>query len=378
VLLPVRLAAVLLLALGLVAARPVCGEAPHEPRRLAQTVAVLAQARDPGARAAAALVLGGVSASAQQPAARAALVAALADPQASVRRHVAAALANLPAPGLRVPLEAALARETASEVLPALLLALGALREPLLVSRLAAYRRDASPSVRAAAATALADAGGEPARGVLLEMLTDPGGADGAWNVRAAAILGLAQVGQPGDVTGVLAALQAPGGWTSWLVRSALAAALPRIDAFPLLLLNRLVADEDERVAVTAAESLWRVGGEPALLARLEHPGASVRAAAASACARRGVLAARSRLLAMAYGDASGRTRWSASLALVRMGLSEGDELLLWGVKSSEPAVWAEALAVLEQLTGARHGNDLAAWRRELVRLRQGGRRAGP
>ncbi len=369
-----RLALVLLLALGLLAARRLSGE---EARSVAQAALVLAQARDPAARAGAALVLGGVKESAQQPSARAALVTALSDPQASVRRHVAVALTNLSAPSLRVPLEAALTREADAEVLPALLLALGALHEPELVPRLAAYRAHASPNVRAAAVTAVSDAGGEAARAVLLEVLTEPGGTDLAWHVRAAAILGLSRVGRLGDAPAVLAALEAPGGWASWLARSALAAALPRIEAAPLPRLEQLVADPDERVAVTAAESLWRVGGEPALLALLEHPGASVRAAAAGACARRSVVAARSRLVAIAYRDADGRTRWSASLALFRLGFSEGDELLLWGVKSGEPAVWAEALVVLEEHTGASHGNDIAAWRRELVRLRQGGRRAG-
>ena len=48
----------------------------------------------------------------------------------------------------------------------------------------------------------------------------------------------------------------------------------------------------------------------------------------------------------------------------------EGEALVLEALGSNEASVWAEAVAVLGQRTGADHGRDAAAWRVELAKAK--------
>jgi HEAT repeat protein len=356
------LPAVLFLVVGAAAAdeRPTFGQAAR----------LVGSAPDAAVRARAAERLAAADDEPERRAARPLLVAALADASAPVRRIAGAGLARMPAPETRAPLLAALAREKEREVLPALLLAVGALAEPTLVETALPFTRDAAPAVRAAALTALGDLGGDAARRRLLEALADPAGPDEGWAVRSAAVLALGKVGRRGDVAAVLAALRTGEGWSCWLARSALARAVPTIDPEPLALLEHLVHDGDARVAVTAAEGFARAGHPERLRALLSSPAPGVRAAAASAVVASGLEGAEPRLVAMARGDAALEPRWAAALALFRLDAPAGDEFVLAGLASHEPVVWAEALAALERRTGARHGRDVPAWRAELARRR--------
>jgi HEAT repeat protein len=358
------------LLLLLATALPPCAWA-EVARPVAEAAAALGRHPQPDVRARAAAFLGATTAPEDQARAREALRLGLADTVAGVRRLSAVGLMRLPDPGSRAPLAHALAHERDRTVVPALLLALGALADPGSVPLLATWLTEPAPEVRAAALGAIGEAGGPQARVLLLEALKSPGGPDPTWQVRAAALLGLARVGQPGDGVAARQTLDATQGWSSWLARSAFAKAVPTIETEPRSWLERLLLDDDERVAVTAALSIARLDGEPRLLALLAHAAGGVRAAAAGACAQLRLEAAKRPLQAMAYRDHEARTRWAAALALFRMGAPEADELVLAGLASREPTVWAEAVAVLEQRTGARHGNDAAAWRRELQRQRQ-------
>jgi HEAT repeat protein len=131
------------------------------------------------------------------------------------------------------------------------------------------------------------------------------------------------------------------------------------------------VHDGDARVAVTAAEGFARAGHPERLRSLLSNPAPGVRAAAAGAVVAAGLEGAEPRLVAMARGDAALEARWAAALALFRLDAPAGDELVLAGLVSHEPVVWAEALAALERRTGARHGRDVPAWRAELARRRR-------
>jgi HEAT repeat protein len=340
-------------------------------RSVAQAAQALATSPEPEQRARAAAWLSGAAGASDQAAARAALLAALADPVPAVRRLAAAALSKLPAATSRAGLERALRAETDREVAAALLLAVGALGDPATVPLVAGFARDPSPAVRAAAFTALGDAGGEEARRRLLAALRDPGGPDPGWLVRSAAVLGLARCGRRGDVGEVLAAVREQGGWSHWLARSALARAVPTLDPDPLPLLEHLVRDGDSRVAVTAAEGFVRCGRPDRLLALLDDPSPAVRGAAAGAVALAGLRDARARLAVLARRDPALAVRWAASLALFRMQAPEGEDLVLAALSSPEAAIWTEAAAVLEQRTGEQHGRDTQAWRGAL-------KRAGP
>lgn len=359
------LPALLALALALGSARGARGE---EFAGAVEAASVLAQGPQPAARARAAAWLADVEGDASKEAARRALLQALADAAADVRRVAAASLSRLPERGSRAPLEAALRRETDRAVVPALLLALGALGDPGTVGVLAGWSRDPAPAVRAAAFTALGDAGGEEARRRLLAGLEDPGGPDPGWNVRAAVVLGLGRAGRRGDVGDVLAALRRGDGWTHWFARSALARAVPTLDPDPLPLLEHLVRDGDSRVAVTAAEGFARCGRPARLLALLGDPAPGVRGAAAAAVALAGLGDARATLAALARRDPALAVRWAAALALFRLRLPEGDELVLAALTSPEAAIWTEAIAVLEQRTREQHGRDAAGWRAALAR----------
>lgn len=300
------------------------------------------------------------------------LVRALVDPAKSVRQAAATSFARIEDPRSAAPLAARLEVERDTGVLAALLLGLGAVGGAGDVARVAAFARAAPvPSVRTAAVTALGDLGGETARRIVREVLVSPGLPDPDWVVRAAALLALATCGHAEDVGVALTAFREGGGEAHWFARCALAKLVTERDRNPLPLLRRLVLDPDPRVAVTAATGIARIGHVEEVLILLRHMSPTVRAAAASAVARAQVDAAYSRLKTLARYDRSRRVRWAASLALFRIEDPLGDEMVLLGLGSREPTVWAEAMAALSRRTGEDYGRDAKAWRKALKRWRQ-------
>ncbi len=326
---------------------------------------------DPKRRCEAVAVLEGVREEALRDAVLQGLVARLDDPSPPVRSRAALALGRRGDARAAEPIARRLEGEPRRDVLPSFLLALGDLRASAEVGTVVSFATTSpAPAVRGAALTALGRIGGERARTVLLEALARPGLADSDWALRSAAMLGLAHAGRAEDVGKVLVIYREGGGAAHWFARSALARFVAERDPDPLPVLHRLVGDADPRVALTAAEGFARSGHQDALLGLLAHVVPSVRAAAAGAIAKARVEAGYPRLRTMARFDRSREVRWAAALALFRAEDPEGDALVLDGLRSREPAVWAEALAALAERTGESHGRDTEAWRAALWRWR--------
>ncbi len=326
---------------------------------------------DPVRRSHAALALGDV----QDP--RAAdrilkgLVVSLVDRSAGVRHATAVTLERRGDRRAAPYLVRQLHAEEDTRVTPALLLAVGALGDETYVAHLLPFARThAVPAVRAAAVTALGDLGGEEARRVALDTLERPELPDPEWSLRVAAILALSHCGEADDVGRALVVVRDGGGDGRWLVRTAVARLVAAKDADPVPLLRRMAGDADARVASTAAEGLARSGHVDALLSLLGHVVPSIRAAAISGVARARVERAYPKLRALVRLDPSREVRWAAARALFDLEDPLGDELMLQGLASSEPTVWAEAVAALVNRTGEKYGRDVDAWRAALVRWR--------
>ena len=295
-----------------------------------------------------------------------------ADPAADVRQAAATALAQVGDPSVVPTLHARLAVERDERVLAAVLLALGETGSERDVRTLGTLARTHPvPTVRAAALTALGALGGEAARLHVLHCLETVGLPDPDWGVRAAALLALVRCGHADDLGRVLTAYRVGGGERHWFARSALARLVAERDRDPLPILRRMILDPDPRVAVTAAVGIARTGHLQDMLLLLRHTSPGVRTASASAVARARVQGAYGRLRSMARFDRSPRVRWAAALALFRLEEPEGDEFVLSGLLSREPAVWAEAIAALSRRTGEQHGRDARGWRGALRRWRR-------
>lgn len=286
-----------------------------------------------------------------------------------VRQAAAVALGEIGDPGIAPALLERLAVERDERVLTAVLLAVGRTGGQRAVPTLGTMSRTHPvPSVRAAALTALGALGGEAARGYVLRGLTGDGLPDPDWGVRSAAVLALVQCGHADDLGRVLTAYREGGGARHWFARAALAKLVATRDRDPLPILRRMVLDPDPRVAVTAAVGIARTGHVNETRNLLRHTSPSVRTAAVSAVARARVESAYGRLRSMARLDRSPRVRWGAALALFRIEDPEGDEHVLSGLLSREPAVWAEAIAALSRRTGEQHGRNVRGWRGALRR----------
>jgi HEAT repeat protein len=342
---------------ALALARPASAAPPGE----SDAAVVVSPRHDAAARAAAARRLGEAPPRGRE-AALGALLVALDDRSADVRREVVLALERLRDERVMPRLERRLAVEEDAGVSAALLLAIGTTGGRYAVPVLLPRCDDPRVRVRAAAATALGDLGGEVARQRLLRMLRDADDPD--WTVRSAAMLGLARCGRPCDAGVILEAYREGGGESRWLARASLARAVGALDADAVPVLDRLMADPDARVAAAAGAALVRSGRTDEVLRRLGDPRPGVRAAAAAACAE--IPSSASRLREVAVRDRDRAVRWSAALALSLLDDPVSDALLVEGVASDDPAVSWAAVAECRRKTGADVGLDPDEWRRLL------------
>ncbi len=147
------------------------------------------------------------------------------------------------------------------------------------------------------------------------------------------------------------------------------------LDADPVPVLDRLVADEDARVSSAAAVAFVRCGRPEEVVRRLSDARPGVRAAAAAAVADGGLVDEAPRLRTMAAGDPDRAVRWSAALALSRLDDPAADVMLVAGLASNDPQVWAAAVAECRRKTGLSLGRDADAWEAALAARRKGGRR---
>jgi HEAT repeat protein len=352
-----------LLAVVLLAAAARAGE--PEPAEDARALASpRADARE---RTAAAARLGEAAGPGLETALRA-LLPALDDPSPDVRREVAGSLGRLRDERAMPAIERRMSIEADPGVLAGLLLAVGACGGRYAVPLVLPRCDDGRQRVRAAAATALGDLGGEVARQRLLGLLRE-GRGDPDWTVRSSATLALARCGERSDAGSILEAYREGGGAAWWLARASLAKAVAALDVDPVPTLDRLMADPDGRVASSAAIALVRTGRAHEVVARLSDPRPGVRAAAAAAASE--VPSAGARLSDLAVTDPDRAVRWSAALALSRRDDPVSDALLVEGLASNDPAVSLAALAECRRKTGVALGRDPDAWRRALAERRR-------
>ena len=360
------------LLLAAVAAATLAGAAPagadgSDVRAAATT---LAAGADPAARRDAAEALAFASTRADRETAVTALVDALADASPDVRVAAASSLATVKDERALARLAKRLPLESDPTVVAALLLAVGRLGGPPEVALVAPCTDRDDPRLRAAAATALGDLGGEDARARLLALLEHPGGADETWAVRGSVLLALARCGRPEDAGAVLVAYREGRGAAQWFARATLARAVGALDPDPLPMLGKLVADDDARVSSAAAIAYVRSGHADEAVRRLDDPNPIVRAACAAAVADASLPGTAKKLLALATADPVRAVRFSAALALSRLDDPASDALLVEALGADDPAVWSLALAECRRKTGAFLGRDPEAWRARLAKRR--------
>lgn len=255
-------------------------------------------------------------------------------------------------------------------VLPAALIALGALQvrgaDRVLVERASHLH----PAVRAATLTAAGDLGGPANHRLVLNSFQMAGAEDADWLVRSSAMLALAKIGGPEDLDLIQRVYRSSGGQASWLARSALARAVAALHPRPQRILETMIQDPDIRVAVTAATGMARAGLLDVLALYLRSGVPQIRAAAVGGVRQAGLVAWLPRLRHMARWDRSREVRWAVAVALFAMEDPAGDELMIEGLKAHEITVWAAALAHLSRRTGASYGRNAKAWRAELKKWR--------
>lgn len=378
------LATVVLSAFALVVGGALAGAGDSRTsREVERAVAALADVTggDPARRAAAVDTLAAAARDGTAPRALvvAALVAGLADPIPDLRLRAAGALSQaVPRDADALAgVRARFARERDEAVLAGLLLAAGALGTAADVATLVPFFAAPSPRLRAAAATAVGDLGGAAARARLLALLASAAasGDDPDWAVRGAVLLALARCGERADAGTILVAYRDGGGAHRWFARAALATVVAALDADPVPVLDRLIADEDARVSSAAAVAFVRCGRPGEVVTRLSDVRPGVRAAAAAAVADGGLVDEAPRLRGLATDDPDRAVRWSAALALSRLDDPAADAMLVAGLASNDPQVWASAIAECRRKTGLALGRDADAWADALAARRKGGRR---
>ena len=299
-----------------------------------------------------------------------ALERALFDAEPTVRRGALNALVALDARAAGGSVARLLAVEQDPTVLPAALMALGALRvqgQDALVLR---YASHPAAGVRAGAIHAAGLLGGEGMRRLVLNSLRMSGDEDEQWVVRASAVLALAKLGRAEDLAVIQRAFQSGGGQKHWIARSAVAKAIAALSPRPREALERMLLDGDPRVALTAAQGLARAGYAPILRGHLRHPKASVRLAVVGAVRQAELRDTAPQLHHMVRFDGSREVRFAAALTLFAWDDPRADAMMLDAVRSNDPAVWGRAVAELARRTGAQHGRDVKAWQRALKRVR--------
>lgn len=299
-----------------------------------------------------------------------ALERAVFDGSPLVRRGALNALVALDARAGGGAVAKLLTVEQDPSVLPAALMALGALQvrgHDALVVRLASHP---APAVRAGALGAAGRLGGPRMRRLVLNSLRMADEEDARWVVRASAILALARMGRAEDLAVIQRAFQAGGGTQQWIARSAVAKAIAALNPRPRAPLEAMLLDDDPRVALTAAIGLLDAGYTPVVMEHLRHGKASVRIAAVGAVGRARLEPARPRLHHMARFDGAREVRFAAAVTLFGWGDPAADAMMLDAVRADDPAIWGEAVAQLARRTGVQHGRDVRAWRRALKRVR--------
>ncbi len=300
-----------------------------------------------------------------------ALQRALFDPQPAVRHAVLAALTALDARAAGGDVVRLLQVEHDARVLPAALLALGSLRVAGAEAAVTKFASHPAAAVRAAAMSAAGDLGGAAMRRLVLNSLQMAGDEDSEWLVRSSAVLAMAKIGRAEDLALVQRAYRRGGGRAFWLARAAVARAVTALHPRPREPLELLLADSDPRVAVTAAKGLADAGFSAVLVRHLGNAKSSIRAAAVGGVRQADLRSAGAQLRRMARFDRSRGVRWAAAKVLFAWDDPLGDRLLLDALRSKEATIWAEALALLAQKTGGKHGRDVEAWREDLQRRRK-------
>ncbi len=295
-----------------------------------------------------------------------ALQRALFDGSAPIRHGAVGALVRLNARAAAGDIVRLLEVERDVRVLPVALLALGTLRAAGAAATLKRHAAHPDAAVRAASVAAAGDIGGRGMRRLVLNSLRMAGGEDGTWLVRSAALVALSKIGRAEDLAVVQHAYDAGGGRAFWLARASLARVVARLHPNPQGPLEGLLVDVDARVAVTAAKGLADAGLVSVLLAHLGNTQASVRAAALGGVRQAKLRQAAPRLKHMARRDRSRGVRWAATKVLFAWDDPYADALMVDAVRSKEPAIWAEAIALLARRTGATHARDAVAWSKAL------------
>lgn len=302
-----------------------------------------------------------------------ALLGVLDDRSAEVRVLAVQALSSMGDARALPRLVRRLPAESDPRAVAAVVLAVGHLGGKAEVGTIWPYAAHEDARLRAAAAIALGEAGGELAHERLLDLLASPGD-DPEWAVRGSVMLGLARCGVKADAGTILVAYREGQGSQRWFARAALSTAMAVLDSDPVPLLDRLAADDDARVSSAAVAAFAKAGRPEEVVRRLADERPGVRAAAAAAVGQAELRDALPRLRAMAREDRDRAVRLSAAFALSRLNDPAGDELLVEAVGADDPGVWTLALAELRRRTGLSIGRDPAAWKAALAERRAQGR----
>lgn len=315
--------------------------------------------RNPGVRARAAMLL----AHAKPDEAVGGLVIAVADPHRNVRRAAAEALQTLGDERAVPVLAERLRVEGSSQVLTALLVALGRSGGAYVAHRVVPFLEHPAREVRAAAAAALGHIGDAGQRDALWSALRyapdDPGFA-----VRAAVLAAFVNLGWHEDVRRAVVELEKMGAKRHWLGRAAILAAIGAAGISERIAWVRaqVTEDQDPRVVAAAAGALARLGRRDEVFALIDHRSPVVRRAALVALQESGDPRAVARARVLVREDPEVAVRFEAALVLYHADLPEADVYLVDALRSRNPIFWITALSALERRHGRSFGRDADAW----------------
>jgi HEAT repeat protein len=314
---------------------------------------------NPGVRARAAMLL----AHANPDEAIGGLLIAVADPHRNVRHAAAEALQSL-ADERAVPVLAERLRvEGSSQVLTALLVALGRSGGAYVANRVAAFLEHPARAVRAAAAAALGHIGDAGQRDALWSALRYAGD-DPGFAVRAAVLSAFVNLGWSDDVRRAVVELEEMGAKRHWLGRAAILAAIGAagIAEKTAWVRAQVTEDQDPRVVAAAAGALARLGRRDEVFKLIDHSSPVVRRAALVALQDSGDARAVARARVLVREDPEVAVRFEAALVLHHANLPEADIYLVDALRSRNPIFWITALGALEAKHGRSFGRDADAW----------------